>query len=225
MNILRIDREIVDETIEVKEDETQSFNLAAFRDIQPAKIVLNLRKNAVFDMNFADFGNWEGVMKIVVNLLEEGASFRFHCASYSSEKQKKFISVDVNHKAKNTESLVSCYGIASEVSEIHFDGCSSIDNGAKGSKTRQEAKAILFDEKSQGYCSPVLKIDENDVAASHAASVGRVNDDHLYYLLSRGLTPRDARRVIVMGYLKPIADYFEGEEMKKRILDVIEERV
>ena len=94
-----------------------------------------------------------------------------------------------------------------------------------GTTTRQEAKAILFDELSQGYCSPVLKIDENEVAASHAASVGRVNDDHLFYLLSRGLSKTEARKIITLGYLKPIVSYFEEEEMRNRLLSTIEEKL
>jgi Fe-S cluster assembly protein SufD len=57
----------------------------------------------------------------------------------------------------------------------------------------------------------VLNIDENEVKASHAATVGKLNESHLFYLMSRGLTKEEARRLVTLGYLKPIVSYFEGD--------------
>lgn len=225
MSILKIDDQIVNDKVDVAEGDTLVYNLASFSSINPCQIEVNLGKNSTFEMNFADFGHWSGLLKIVVNLEGEDGVFRFRCASYSSVNEKKRISVDVNHNNVRGDSLVSCYGIGCDKSEIHFEGSSSIKKGSIGTKTRQEAKAILFDELSQGYCSPVLKIDENDVAASHAASVGRVNDDHLFYLLSRGLDATQARKLITLGYLKPIVAHFETEDMKNRLLETIEEKL
>ena len=225
MSILKVDSEIVNDTLVVNPGESKVLNLATFLTLNPCKIEINLCENATFDMNFADFGSWSGELKVVLNMLGEGADFHFRCASYSSVNDKKRISVDVNHLTPRGKSLVSCYGIASGKSEIHFEGCSFIQKGSVGTTTRQEAKAILFDELSQGYCSPVLKIDENEVQASHAASVGRVNDDHLFYLLSRGLSKTEARKIITLGYLKPIVSYFDEEEIRNRLLTTIEEKL
>ena len=225
MGLLKIDNEIVNDTLLVKQGESLVYNLACFKGIKPCKIEINLEENSSLDMNFADFGPWSGELNIVVNMNGEGGVLRFRCASYSSVNEKKRVSVDVNHLGNRGDSLVSCYGIVSGKSEIHFEGSSFIQKGSVGTRTRQEAKAILFDPLSQGYCSPVLKIDENDVAASHAASVGRVNDDHLFYLLSRGLSVSEARKLISLGYLKPIVAHFEGEEIQQRLLSAIEEKI
>ena len=225
MSILKIDNEIVNDSVVVNPGESKVYNLATFVGLKPCKIEVNLCENAIFEMNFADFGAWSGELKVILNMVGEGGVFNFRCASYSSVNDKKRISVDVNHLSPRGKSLVSCYGIASGKSEIHFEGCSYIQKGSVSTSTRQEAKAILFDELSQGYCSPVLKIDENEVTASHAASVGRVNDDHLFYLLSRGLSITEARKIITLGYLKPIVRHFEGEEMQNRLLETIEEKL
>ena len=225
MSLLRIDNEIVDESVQIKEGETLSLNWATFENGKPCKLEVKVFKNAIFNMAFADFGSWDGQAQITVELMEEGAEFNFHCASLSSVNQNKTIRVDCIHRSPRTHSLISNYGIASDDAQIHFEGSSHILRGSIGSYTRQEAKAILFDALSQGYCSPVLKIDENDIEASHAASVGRVNDDHLFYMLSRGLSKEEARKIIIMGYLKPIAAYFDEDEMKERIANAIEERI
>ena len=79
----------------------------------------------------------------------------------------------------------------------------------------------MFDERCVAQASPILCIDENDVQASHAAVVGKLNEEHIYYLLSRGLSLADARRLISLGYLKPIEAFFEGET-RNRIEEAIE---
>ncbi len=90
------------------------------------------------------------------------------------------------------------------------------------SKTRQEAKIIVFDEKCRGKASPVLNISENDVEASHGAAVGKLNEMHLFYLMSRGLSKEEAKRLITLGYLKPIENRFEEDTIKERINQAIE---
>ena len=225
MNLLRIDKKIVDERIEIPAGETGIMNLVTFDTGSPCKIEIKLNRGSLFNMAFADLGNWEGTLQVDVDLAEEGAEFVFHCASVSSVNEKKRVEVNVTHNAPRTKSLVSSYGIAADNSQIRFEGCSHIVKGAVGSSTRQEAKAILFDPLSQGFCSPVLKIDENDIEASHAASVGKVNEDHLFYLRSRGLTLEEARRLIVLGYLKPITAYFFDESIKERIVESVEKVV
>ena len=72
---------------------------------------------------------------------------------------------------------------------------------------------MVFDEKSTGIAKPILKIDENSIEASHAAVVGKINDEHLFYLVSRGLSEAEAKELITLGYLKPILKGFQDEEV------------
>jgi Fe-S cluster assembly protein SufD len=65
--------------------------------------------------------------------------------------------------------------------------------------------------------NPILKIDNNDIVASHAAAVGTLNEDHVFYLLSRGIDIKNARKLITLGYLTNIFTEFNDED--KEILD------
>ncbi len=114
------------------------------------------------------------------------------------------------------------YGVAKEKSNIVFTGVNHILEGAKGSETIQNAKIIVFDEESSGTASPVLRIDENDVKASHGAVVGQLNEDHMFYLMSRGLNKEEARALITLGYLQPISRQF-SEKTQEKILKLIQE--
>lgn len=159
------------------------------------------------------------------NLLENNANSEWHLASLGADNDKKVFNINFNHVAKNTTGVMSNYGVVEDESMMHFKGISHIKNGSIKSKTRQSAKIMVFDPKCHAKANPILKIDENDIEASHAAIVGKVNDEHMFYLCSRGISENDAKQLITLGYLKPITNYFEDEKYVQEIVDGIEKRL
>ena len=208
----------------VKEGEECYLSLASLSQAQNAEIVVDVQKNACFVGAFADFCDSDVHFKITINLLSEGASSEWHLASLSSKKESKTYEANINHLARHTTAVVSSYGIAREESFLKLSGTSFIQKGSKESNTRQEAKIIVFDPHSDGLASPALQIDENDVSASHAAVVGRLNEQHLFYLESRGIDLLLAKRLIALGYLKPIERYFDDEKLREKLDNQIERR-
>ena len=84
---------------------------------------------------------------------------------------------------------------------------------------------MVFDEASSAIAKPILKIDENDIEASHAAVVGKINDEHLFYMTSRGLSEAEAKELITFGYLKPILAGFNDDNTRAYISSLIERRM
>lgn len=225
MNLTLIDEEINSYDFIVESDNELILNIAAFSVINETQINVIVKDNASFRGAFADFSTGETKFNLNVQLVGNASKCVWKSSSLSKEKDNKIISASVYHKALNTEALVSNYGIAMGKSRLIFTGVSQIEKGSKKAKTRQEAKIMVFDPECTGRCSPILNIDENDVVASHAAIVGKLSDNHLFYLESRGINERDAKRLITLGYLKPIEDYFDDEELKNRIDDAIEKGI
>lgn len=159
------------------------------------------------------------------NLLGDNANSEWHLASLGADNDKKIFNINFNHVAKNTTGVMSNYGVVEDESMMHFKGISHIKNGSIKSKTHQSAKIMVFDPKCHAKANPILKIDENDIEASHAAIVGKVNDEHMFYLCSRGISENDAKQLITLGYLKPITNYFEDEKYVQEIVDGIEKRL
>ena len=219
-----VDNEIKDLELEVKEGERLDLNMVCFHSFKPCKIVIKVRKNGVFSGAFADLCQWSG--KVIVTIdLEEGASAFWRAASIASGTDKKVFDTSVFHLAPNSTAMMANYGITRDESRLNFAGTSEIRKYAKKASTRQEAKIIIFDPKSDGTCSPCLNIDENDVVASHSASCGKLSEDHLFYLLSRGLSLAEARRLLTLGYLKPVVNYFADEALRQKVDQAIEEGV
>ncbi|MCR5491812.1 MAG: hypothetical protein K6F32_06770, partial [Bacilli bacterium] len=96
MDLLLVDSQIKDLELEVKEGDTLRLNLASFHEFPTCKIQVNVRKNAVLDVAFADLGHGKGTFTFVANL-EEGASAEFHASSLSSEKDNKVLDTSVHH--------------------------------------------------------------------------------------------------------------------------------
>ena len=194
-------------------------------NVKKFDFVINVKNNAILEGYFAEFSRDNLQIDGEINLLNEGASANVKLASLSAENDDKNISISINHLAPKTYGKVDNYGVCKDNGKLLFAGTSYILNKSFKSKTQQNARIMVFDEASNAIAKPILKIDENDVEASHAAVVGKINDDHLFYLTSRGLTEADAKQLITLGYLKPILGGFNDEKVRSYISSLIERRM
>ena len=212
-------------TIDVDKDSDITFSFLAKEVPEQYKITVNIKGNSKIEAYFADFSNKKVHFSFVGNLLESESTMNWHLSSLSASQDNKTFDISVNHIAPRTYAIMDNYGVCKDDGKLVFSGISSINNGSRGSKTHQNSKIMVFDALSNGIAKPILKIDENDIEASHAAVVGKINDEHLFYLTSRGLTEADAKQLITFGYLKPIMNGFIEDEIKEEISTLIERRM
>lgn len=177
---------------------------------------LTVDKNTIIKVNFADLSNGNCDVNCVFDLIGENTEIDWQLAALTENNDQKTYSISFNHLSAFTKAKMNNYGVAKNNSHLCFSGVSKIFHNARGSETSQNAKILVFDKNVIAKANPILKIDENDVKASHSATVGMVNEEHLFYLTSRGLTKNDAEELITMGYLRPIAKMFD--ENDKRII-------
>ena len=208
--------------IDLSEGSNLVLKLANFRSNCEIKIYGKIQKNAGISVVFADFSKDFSKISSQIDLVGEGANCDWHLATLANKKDNKTFDISFKHLVGKTTSNMNNYGVSRDDSKIVFSGVSHIVKGAKKSNAKQNAKIIVFDKNSQGVASPILKIDENDVQASHGAVVGQLNSDHMFYLMSRGLTRDDARTLITLGYLKPVSSQF-SEQVQFLIENAIKE--
>ncbi len=106
-----------------------------------------------------------------------------------------------------------------------INGIGYIKHGGTKSIANQESRVLMLFEHARGDANPILLIDEDDVQAGHAASVGRVDPDQLYYLMSRGISQREAERLVIHGFLDPVVRELPIEDVKRQLREVIERKV
>lgn len=211
--------------IQLKENSKLQLSFLAKHNFDKAEINVNLENGAYFAAYFADFSKDKEKLKVTINLNGEASSAYWHLASLSANNDNKEFNVNVNHLAFQTSALSDNYGVCKDQSKLIFSGCSAILKGSHGSHTRQNSKIMVFDESCDAIARPLLKIDEKDIEASHGAVVGRIPEDHLFYLTSRGLDEYEAKRLITYGYLKPITRGFFDESIREEIVSLIERRM
>ena len=131
----------------------------------------------------------------------------------------------INHLSKLTNSDFSNYAIAQDNAVMVLNNNAKIIKGAAKSIVHQKAKGLTLSKTSKIKAMPNLYIDEYDVLASHSAAVGKVNDEHMYYLCSRGVSEEQAREFITMGYLLPVLDYFKDIDIREKAQKTLERRV
>lgn len=209
----------------INKDSKVMFSVLADKQINNADIRISIKSNASIDGYFADFSKEAINLNCTINLDEEGAAANFRLASLAAKNDVKKIDVSINHNSPRTYGKVDNYGVCKDDAKITFLGTSYILHGAIKSKTQQNAKIMVFDKASNAIAKPILKIDENDIEASHAAVVGKINDEHLFYLTSRGIDEATAKELITFGYLKPILLGFKEEQIKEHISSLIEGRM
>lgn len=129
------------------------------------------------------------------------------------------------HLGRATDGQILTHAVMKDEARAIFNGISKMEKGASKSNGEQTERVLMLSEKARGDANPILLIDENDVTAGHAASVGQVDEMQLYYLMSRGVPRWEAERLIILGFLNPVVEKIPLEGVRKRLTDVIERKV
>ncbi|MEO1771220.1 Fe-S cluster assembly protein SufD [Candidatus Enterococcus ferrettii] len=156
------------------------------------------------------------------DLVGDGAHSEVKIVAISTGKQIQGIDTRVTNKAPHTIGHILQHGVILEKSTLTFNGIGHILRGAKGADAQQESRVLMLSTKSRGDANPILLIEENEVTAGHAASVGRVDPEELFYLMSRGLAKDEAERLVIRGFLGPVLTAIPVKAAQDQLIDMIE---
>ncbi len=171
-------------------------------------------ENTEFELTIVDFLSDPIDLSIDV-VLKKGAKANIYLASLNSGHNNKVYKIDIDHEEENTYSRTTMSGINAGDGLLRFLGSSYIKNGAHKSDTRQEGKITNLSDKAHSEVSPSLLIKDNDVKASHGAALGAYDPKVLFYLMSRGLTLSESKKLITFGSLLPIINRLGDEKNRE----------
>ncbi len=169
---------------------------------------------SLFDLNF---GGKLITSNVSVNLNGENSRFE-HFGVFVGNKEQKFdIQVNAFHNAKNTYSNMLTKGALSDMSKSFYKGLIKINKNASNSNGYQKQDAILLSENAESNSTPKLEIDNNEVRCTHGSSVSQIDEDKLFYVMSRGLNPKEAKVNLIKGFLQEVTDKVNFGELDKLI--------
>jgi Fe-S cluster assembly protein SufD len=159
------------------------------------------------------------------NLLGDGTISDLKTVVVGRGSQKENFTTSIVHYGKHSEGYILKHGVMKDAASSIFNGIGKIEHGASKSNAEQESRVLMLSEKARGDANPILLIDEDDVTAGHAASVGRVDPIQLFYLMSRGIPKTEAERLVIHGFLAPVVNALPIDEVKTQLVSVIERKV
>lgn len=142
--------------------------------------------------------------------------------SVGQNAQQMSLTTQAVHFGKSSDSNMVTRAVMKDSAAAIINGITKIEHGATKANGVQAEKVLMLSPKARGDANPILLIDEDDVTAGHAASVGQVNPEQVYYLRSRGLSKEDAERLIIYGFLAPVVSEVPVEAVRgvlKRLLE------
>ncbi|MBI2590101.1 SufD family Fe-S cluster assembly protein [Candidatus Berkelbacteria bacterium] len=111
--------------------------------------------------------------------------------------------IQIHHRAPKTQSDIKIFAALFEMSQLSVNGAINLPTGVKNSSTYFFVKSLLLSDKARTRVIPSLGIEENEVRAGHGVSIGRISDEELFYLMSRGLTQAQAQNLLVQSLFEP----------------------
>lgn len=139
-----------------------------------------------------------------VYMVEPGAKAEILSVAFAGAGQQQDPGGKVIHGAPHTQSSIVSKSISKDGGRAGYRGLVKVYAGAKGSKCAVRCDALILDEKSRSDTYPYMEIDEQDVSVTHEATVSKVSDEQLFYLMSRGIKADEAMNMIVRGFIEPI---------------------
>jgi len=139
-----------------------------------------------------------------VYMVEPGAKAEILSVAFAGKGQHQDPGGKVIHAAPHTQSSVVSKSISKDGGRAGYRGLVKVYPGAVGSRCAVRCDALILDERSRSDTYPYMEIDEQDVSITHEATVSKVSDEQLFYLMSRGLKADEAMNMIVRGFIEPI---------------------
>jgi Fe-S cluster assembly protein SufB len=137
-------------------------------------------------------------------LMGEGAHGEVLSIAFAGEGQHQDAGGKCVHVAPNTSSVITSKSISKDGGRASYRGLLEVAKGAHGSKSKVVCDALILDEDSRTDTYPYIRIDENNVDIGHEATVSKIGEEQLFYLMSRGLSEPEAAAMIVSGFVEPI---------------------
>jgi Fe-S cluster assembly protein SufD len=184
-----------------------------------------VERDAELDWVAGGFGSKKGKIRIQNDLNGPGATSRVTGAYFADGDQHLDYDTFQEHIAPNTESDFAFKGALREEARAVWRGMIRVEPDAQKTNAYQENRNLLLSEKAHADSIPGLEIMANDVRCTHGATLGRVDKEQLFYLMTRGLSRSEAERLIVRGFFQDILDRIDLEPVREALGAALEARI
>lgn len=168
-------------------------------------------EDATMEWVDANLGSKVTMKYPAVYLMEPGAHGEVLSIAFAGKGQHQDAGGKIVHVAPNTTSRIISKSISKDSGRGSYRGLLKVHEGAKNVRSNVVCDALLLDPDSRSDTYPYIEIEEDDVTVGHEASVSKVGEEQLFYLMSRGLSEAEANAMVVNGFIEPLAKELPAE--------------
>ena len=182
---------------------------------------INLEKNSISENFILSTGSKFIKNEINCNLNDEYSSAFINGILNLTKSQHHEIKTNINHLAENTKSYQLIKSVLNDSAKGIYQGKIYVDSKAQKTNGYQLSKALLLNENTEFDGKPELEIYADDVKCSHGATSGNLDEDAIFYLMSRGLSHQQSKELLINGFLLDAVEKITDEEIKNLIKTMI----
>jgi Fe-S cluster assembly protein SufD len=184
-----------------------------------------VERDAELDWVAGGFGSAKGKVRIQNDLAGSGATSRVTGAYFADGTQHLDYDTFQEHMAPNTTSDFAFKGALRDTARAVWRGMIRVEEGAQKTNAYQENRNLLLSKTAHADSIPGLEILANDVRCTHGATLGQVDREQLFYLMTRGLSRAEAERLIVRGFFQDVLDRVALESVRESLAAALEARI
>lgn len=184
-----------------------------------------LEKDAAVEWIIGEMNSGNAVSDTTSLLKGDGSSADAKVICVGTGDQRLSLTTRAVHVGKASNSDMITRAVMRDEATAIINGITKIEKGATGANGQQTEKVLMLSPKARGDANPILLIDEDDVKAGHAASVGQVNPEQIYYLMSRGIPKETAQRLIIYGFLAPVVSVIPIAKIEDQLGRLVERKL
>lgn len=186
-------------------------------------LVSDIDEEAHVQLIQIELGSKSAFSNYKVNLVGEKSESNIKTAYFVDEDRYLDLSYVMTHFGRESDSDMLVQGVLKDKAIKRFAGTLDFRTGCTLSTGNEEEFVTLLDPTVKSRAIPILLAREDDIVGNHAASAGRIDQEMLFYIQSRGFGEKEAKRIIIESKIKPILDYIDDEELRDEILlEIIE---
>lgn len=185
---------------------------------------VRLGRDASMKMGEVGLGGALGRLDLSVDLEGDGSSYLLNGLSFGDGQQVLDYRMVLNHRGRNTSSDVLLKGAVEDQAESIFTGLLRIEEKATNTSAFENNRNLVLSAGAKAQSVPNLEILCDDVVCGHGSTVGPLEEEHLYYLASRGIGRERAERVLVKGFFDEVIDKLPAQAVAGPVRDEVERK-
>lgn len=201
------------------------INMINSKSINLLAIENNLEDNSEVNFCIVDFGGKTSIINWYSNISGKEAKANINSIYLGKDEQIFDINYISELFGEKTETNIEVQGALKDYAKKNFKGTIDFKKGSKKAKGDENEFCMLLSDTARSKALPMLLCTEEDVEGNHSTATGKMDDDILFYIMSRGISEKDAMKLIVKSKFNKILETIKNEELKEMILCEIDKRL